>query len=849
MEAKILATSISLMELFLAGKSSQVIFDQLLADLLYFTKAEFGFIGSVLHDESSAQYIKVRSISNIEWDAASQDLFNPQEMEFRNLNTLFGQALLSEHFYLSNELANDLFSSGLPDGHPPLTSFLGIPIKKGSDTIGLLGLGNRVDGFDEILVKDLCYYLTLISYQIETLQLRDRLSTTTRQLELRPARKLNINGEQAFTGYFSDQATIATMPEQKKAYDFQLHRIEESNAPIIQLDTNLMIIKWNQPVQSSTGYSEEILLHSNFLDLIKGTKSYLRIQAALNNVIENDLTEIFEVKIASASKSELYYLISAFPNRDKLGRIGGITCICQDITETRISKAEADRTVGELTQLISSANAPMFGVDKNGYIMGWNQNIAALTGYRRSEVLGKKMFIEMLGDKYLDSAQTVLTKALEGNETSNYEVPLLTANGKRIVLLLNVTTMRDKEGEVRGVMGVGQDITELREKERALTQLARLEAQGQLTGGFSHDFNNLITIIQGNLRLLLENDTVRNADNVESVLDDALSAANDGVLLSKQLLSFSRKQNLATSNVVVGEFLADRLNLITEAVKDDAIIALQISPLTGEVSIDQNLLQDALLNLAMNASDSLADNGKILISCHRKLISNDESELLKNLKPGSYVVISVEDNGAGIPDENHQKVFEPFFSTKEAIHGPGLGLSRVLGFVSQSGGMVDLKSELGKGTIVSLILPAGEAKIIPDLEIKAIELKAKHDELKTVLVVEDEPRVRRYSCRTFRSLGFHILEAEDASRAIAILEARHKEIDLVFSDIVMPGNLNGRDLAQHVLENYPDLKILLTSGFEKIADGSKSQENNLLPLLKKPFSKEDVSTMLIKISA
>jgi PAS domain S-box-containing protein len=936
MESKILATIIGLMERSLAENSSLTIFDDLLAELIHFTESEFGFVGSVLHDNYSAPYIKVKSISNIAWDKASRDLYKSEGMEFRNMNTLFGRALLSDHFYLSNDPANDPHSGGLPHGHPPLTSFLGIPVKKGSRIIGFLGLGNRVDGFDESDFKDLHPYLTLVSYLIDTEQLRDGLDRASQQLDKRKERMqssvvsinnegviLSINrsaeelfeyqqseligknltilmpkhmraahlaglqnyvdglpakiigkapitvpvmtktgktfpiefeihesyvdGEQEFVGYFHDPTTIAKMLELKNSYGPAMQRIGDSNSPVIRLDLNLMILNCNKSVLTSTGLREESLLYRNFLDKLIAPKSSIQTRGALNQVLENSSTEIFEAKIITADQSELYFLISAFLTRDILGQIVGITCVCQDITETKIARSEAQQNENKLTLLMETANAPIFSIDNMGNLTVWNQKLVSLTGYSSKEVLGKNLIRDMLSAENRDSVQEVLTAALNGEETSNYEVLLFTDNGKRVELIVNATTIRNSRGEVEGVICVGQDITELREKELQLLQSTKLEALGQLTGGVAHDFNNLLTIIQGNLRALQENDSVRKIEGLEDILDDALSAAHDGAKLSTQLLSFARKQKLVTSYVVVDQFLENSLSLITRAIKGAAIIELKISPLTGGINIDQNLLENALLNLAINARDSFVNDGKIILSCNRKLISEDESDLFENIKPGSYVVISMEDNGTGISEENQKKVFEPFFSTKAPGLGSGLGLSMVHGFISQSGGAVDIQSELGKGTIISLVLPAADNRILSESEIKTIGFQIKPEDVKTVLVVEDDSRVRRYSCRAYISLGFNVLEAEDASRAMAMLVTHHEEIDLLFSDIIMPGNINGRTLAQHVLAEYPDIKVLLTSGFEKIAVGSKSQDNSLLPVLKKPFSKEDLSTMLIKM--
>ena len=399
-----------------------------------------------------------------------------------------------------------------------------------------------------------------------------------------------------------------------------------------------------------------------------------------------------------------------------------------------------------------------------------------------------------------------------------------------------------------GVIGTGQGVTALRENESVLLKSAKLESLGQQARDIAHDFNNLLTIIQGNLRLLLDYDVVVKTDDLEDIINDALSAANNGAILNRQLSSFARKQNLNADYVAVDRVLQNSLGLITKAIGGEAIIELNIAPLTGGINIDRNLLEDALIKLAINARNTLQDNGKIILSCKRKLITRDESDLFGNIEPGAYVVISMEDNGVGIPEENRKKIFEPFISTKKAGLDSALGLSMIHDFVTQSGGAVDIQFELDKGTIVSLIFPAtDDDEMIHEAALKPREFKIKHNEKKTVLVVEDEPRVRRYTCRTFRSFGFNVLEAEDAHRAMKMLETHQKEIDLLFTDIILPGNTNGRDLAQNAVEKYPGLDVILTSGFDKVDVGSETPETHKLPIMKKPFSKEDLSIMLSNI--
>ena len=433
----------------------------------------------------------------------------------------------------------------------------------------------------------------------------------------------------------------------------------------------------------------------------------------------------------------------------------------------------------------------------------------------------------------------MLDNALKGVETANYEFPLKTKGGKSLEILLNATTRRNLEGKIIGVIGIGQDITELRQKESALHQSQKMEAVGQLTGGIAHDFNNLLSIISGNLRFL-QQDIGEVGPEINELFEDAMSAANDGADLTQRLLGFSRNRALQPEiknvNKTIDKFisflsrtLGKNIELIIDLPSDDLLI-----------SVDPSQLENALLNLSLNARDAMPEGGTITINATRYHHGNDGMYDLV-LTEGNYIKVSVSDTGAGIKAEDLPHVYEPFFTTKDVDKGSGLGLSMVYGFLQQSQGNCHISSELGKGTTVSMYFPEVQGREYIDNLEGEDELSLRGSEV--ILVVEDEPRVRRVTLRDLKKLGYETLEAENADIAKTIIESG-EPVDLLFSDILMPGEMNGHMLGIWTEENHPEIKVVLTSGYSKgISDVSRDKAHSF-PLIRKPYTVEKLAKQI-----
>ena len=390
-------------------------------------------------------------------------------------------------------------------------------------------------------------------------------------------------------------------------------------------------------------------------------------------------------------------------------------------------------------------------------------------------------------------------------------------------------------------IGILHDLTKRRSAEEALARSQRLDAVGQLTGGIAHDFNNLLTVIIGNLELL----QMRGVDERQaSLIDDALASAELGADLTSRLLMFARKGDLKPIRADLRQQCRDALAILKRTIGERYTIRTEFADTLSPVMIDPVQLQSALINLALNSRDAMPDGGEFLISVADVRIDDDYMAQETDIAPGDYVRLFVSDDGEGMNMDAQRRAFEPFFTTKSDRGGTGLGLAMVYGFVRQSGGHITLYSEVGHGTSFGLYFPAlRDAGATTGRPGNASSGALPQGSGEVVLVVEDNPRVRKLSLQRVQDLGYKTEEAQDGDTALAILESG-VHVDLVFSDLVMPGNLNGYQLAAKVKEAFPTIKILLTSGYASDVISDKMGGSSAYPILHKPYRQSELAERL-----
>jgi PAS domain S-box-containing protein len=453
-------------------------------------------------------------------------------------------------------------------------------------------------------------------------------------------------------------------------------------------------------------------------------------------------------------------------------------------------------------------------LDPAGNITNWNPGGERIKGYRSDEIVGQhfsRFYTEE--DRAAGEPQRALAIAARDGryEQEGWRVR---KDGTRFWANAIIDAIRDPEGKLIGFAKVTRDLAAkkevedaLKQTQAALAQSQKMEAVGQLTGGVAHDFNNLLTVITNALDLLAR--PSRDEAQKRRVIDSALRAADRGAKLTQQLLAFSRRQPLLPGiyniNSLIGGFEAVLRRACPEPIEFE--MNLSAGPLAA--NIDGPQFETALLNLIVNSRDAMPQGGKVRITTRLESIDRAHARVMSDIAPGDYVSIAVTDTGEGMPAEVLARAYEPFFTTKEVGKGSGLGLSQVYGFVMQSGGHVAIDSALGVGTTVTIYLPAEKAAADRHRGQAEVENTAAAGR---ILVVEDDPEVLEVTVETLRRTGYEVLTAADGPAALAVLR-READIDILFSDIVMPHGMNGVELARTAMRLRPQLRVLLASGY------------------------------------
>jgi nitrogen-specific signal transduction histidine kinase len=392
---------------------------------------------------------------------------------------------------------------------------------------------------------------------------------------------------------------------------------------------------------------------------------------------------------------------------------------------------------------------------------------------------------------------------------------------------------------VRRHFFVGRDLTEKHAAEAQVRQAQKMDAVGQLTGGVAHDFNNILTVITGTIGIL--SDAVADQPQLVAIAKMIDEAAERGASLTKHLLAFARKQPLQPREVDVNALVLETAKLLHPTLGEHIEIAPLLVADAWTALVDPNQLTTAILNLSLNARDAMPTGGKLTLETNNIYLDEGYAGMHNEVTPGNYVMIAVSDTGAGIPAANLEKVFDPFFTTKEVGKGTGLGLSMVFGFVKQSNGHIKIYSEEGHGTTVKIYLPRATGLDLTAQEAQASSRIEGGNEV--VLVVEDDALVRRYVVTQIDSLGYTTLEASNAVEALHVL-GKTAVVDLLFTDVIMPGAMNGRQLVEEALKRRPSLKTLYTSGYTENAIVHHGRLDSGVLLLAKPYRKADLARMM-----
>ncbi|TXH80494.1 MAG: PAS domain-containing sensor histidine kinase [Rhizobium sp.] len=523
---------------------------------------------------------------------------------------------------------------------------------------------------------------------------------------------------------------------------------------------------------------------------------------------------------------------------------GGATLIIQtnnDVSDMKRAQDDLAEREAHLRSILDTVPESMIVIDEVGTISSFSAAAENLFGYAASEVCGKNV--------------KMLMPQPDRDAHDGYISRYLTTGERRIIGYGRVVTGQRKDGSVfpmelsvgeavtkgrRIFTGFIRDLTSRHKIEEELRQAQKMEAIGQLTGGLAHDFNNLLTVISGNLEMI---EGKLKDEKLRPLLREAQDAAEDGAKLTGQLLAFGRRQPLNPKLADIGQLVSGFSDLLRRTLGEAIEFRTIVSGAANRALIDASQLQNALLNLVLNARDAMPRGGRLSIEISRVQLDVDYAQMYPQVRTGEFVLIAVTDTGQGMSPDIKQRAFEPFFTTKGVGSGTGLGLSMVYGFAKQSGGHIQLYSEIGQGTSVRIFLPAAQKE---DAEAADRQPERTPSSIpggsEKILVVEDDPRVRRVAVSRLVDAGYQVVEAANGKDALDRLDENH-DVALLFTDIVMPGGMTGDELANTVRALRPEVKILFTSGYAEptIAGRELAHSGSWL---KKPYTARELAERL-----
>jgi PAS domain S-box-containing protein len=543
------------------------------------------------------------------------------------------------------------------------------------------------------------------------------------------------------------------------------------------------------------------------------------------------------------------------------------------IKASRQAEEALRRTEMRMTAILAIAADAIVSIDERQRITLFNDGAEQIFGYSRAEALGQPLDL-LLPERFrgahsdhvraftrsptaarkMGERQEIFGRRKNGEEfAAEASISKLQLGDERIytVVLRDITARKQAEAalartneelETRVAERTRDLEREIRRREEAQAQLIqaqRMEAFGQLTGGIAHDFNNLLTIVIGNLELLANE---LKDEKARTLLRRAHEAADMGARLTSRLLTFARRRRLEPMVLSLNEHVLGMTELLHRALGENIALTTNLDAGLWAIRADPSEIENAVLNLAINARDAMPDGGKLVIETSNVTFDGLPAVGEERLVSGTYVRLSVTDTGSGMPPEVLKRAFEPFFTTKDAGRGSGIGLSTIYGFAHQSGGHASLYSEVGHGTTVRVYLPAvgGEARGLITGRSDAVPLA---ENAEVVLVVEDNPEVREVTLERVEGLGYVVEEAASAASAIQLLESGNN-VDLVFSDIVMAGGQSGYELGRWIHANRPEIKVLLTSGFAAEVVGSRNVATDRFSVLRKPYNRSELARAL-----
>jgi PAS domain S-box-containing protein len=624
------------------------------------------------------------------------------------------------------------------------------------------------------------------------------------------------------------------------------------------MDASGRLISVNRQWCETFGYQMHEVLGRSFSEFLPVESRSKLVTTIYPKYLTTSACRSEEILLIRKDGSLATILLSMTAYRSEKGRLDRSVCMLEDVSEKKIAALATNRSDQRFRAAFAASVHSMAVISPTGQIEFANE--AFKTFLERKDIeTATYGFDELLHKDDRGQFLNGLRQLLSG-ETSHFNLDLrFVGQGDKVVHgSTSVALVKNEKGGTEQLVIQIVDVTDRKTINDRLQRAQKMEAVGQLTGGLAHDFNNLLTIIIGNLQLL--DGKITTDEKSAKRLVEAQDAATKGADLTRQLLAFARKQELEPKDTSVNDMVRGMESLVSRTIGENIELKMDIMGGDPRSLIDPSQLESAILNLAINARDAMPNGGKLTIETQSAYLDRFYAEKNPDVVPGHYVLVAVSDSGTGMAPELLEKVFQPFFTTKAAGKGSGLGLSMVYGFIKQSGGHIQVYSEVGHGTSIKMYLPRrmrpGEVDVeslapttTPAAPVSAIvaapiEVAPAAIRRPKILVVEDQEAVRAVACGFLEDFGYEIVEAGDGFEALSKLQ-EHEDIELMFSDVVMPGGMNGFDLAQAAQSMKPELKVVHTSGYPKGAmvhqDEPRFREGFIIM---KPYRREDLQRII-----
>lgn len=533
-----------------------------------------------------------------------------------------------------------------------------------------------------------------------------------------------------------------------------------------------------------------------------------------------------EFRVQRPDGSVRWVWFRGYAVRDERGEAIRFVGIMEDIAERKVSQGDQAR----LAAIVEFSDDAIVSTDPEGIVITWNEGAERLYGYDAEEIIGRNLRLVYAPGSYAEYLH-IRESTGKGESIPSYDTTRLRKDGRVIDVRVSVSPIMVKDGSIVGSSTIAHDITKVKQLEEQFRQAHKMEAVGRLAAGVAHDFNNLLTVINGYSELLISR--LPHTDPSRDLLVEINNAGERAGGLTRQLLTFSRQQVIEPVVLNLNTVVQDTERMLRRLIGEDIILTTVLDPLLKPVRVDPGQLQQVLMNLAVNARDAMPRGGTIRIETHPFTLDSAYERSHPSAVPGEYSMLALTDTGTGMDEATRARIFEPFFSTKEAGKGTGLGLAVVHGIVQQSGGYVEAYSELGHGSTFKLYFPlASEALLAEQVSSRPLDMPTGTE---TILLVEDDAAVRALSRHILESCGYGVIEAADGLEAIAVARDHDRIIHLAVSDVVMP-HLGGRQLAEQLQLTRPGLKLLFLSGYTDDAVVRHGILEADVAFLQKPFT-------------